>query len=144
MVDWNDRDSALTQLEIWYATANTRRSQMYDQALAMNIHAASSEWQEAFGHCREAFNKCQSAFNYMIGYIIGGERNYAILHWLDKFTIAEAEEFVLSWDDIIAAWAESPLEGRMFTVLSIDTMRKQIWDEPISSFELAGGGGFGL
>jgi len=67
---------------------------------------------------------------------------YNLPYFLEQYTGGNGDP--ISWEDIVAAWAEAPLEGRMFTVLSIDTMRKQIWNEPVSSFELAGGGGFGL
>jgi len=49
------------------------------------------------------------------------------------------DEYELTWEKIVAAWAEADTLGRLWTTLSIDFMRKEVWNEPVTDFALRSG-----
>lgn len=49
------------------------------------------------------------------------------------------EEYELTWEKIVAAWADADMLGRLWTTLSIDFMRKEVWNEPVTDFALRSG-----
>lgn len=49
------------------------------------------------------------------------------------------EEYELTWEKIVAAWADADSLGRLWTTLSIDFMRKEVWNEPVTDFALRSG-----
>jgi len=51
----------------------------------------------------------------------------------------DGDAYVLTWEKIVAAWANADVTGRLFTILSIDAMRTEIWDEPVSFFNMRKG-----
>jgi len=55
------------------------------------------------------------------------------------FMAAEFPEAEITWEKIVAAWADADTTGRLMTTLSIDFMRKEVWDESVSSFMLRSG-----
>lgn len=67
----------------------------------------------------------------------------ALANFLENFTIAEngepPPEYELTWQKIVAAWADADKLGRLWTTLSIDFMRKEVWDEPVTDFALRSG-----
>jgi len=67
--------------------------------------------------------------------------NTIVPYFLDNYTVetADGDPYELSWEKIVAAWADANTTGRLFTILSIDAMRKEIWNEPVTSFALAAG-----
>lgn len=51
----------------------------------------------------------------------------------------EFPEADITWQNIVAAWADADTFGRLWTTLSIDFMRKEVWNEPVTSFMLSKG-----
>jgi len=108
----------------------------------MNVHASAGEWAEAFYDCWNAFVDVTWTLSYLTGKISGYSSDYGILYFLNEFTIAEAEapeEFELTWEKIVTAWTNADKLGRLWTILSIDFMRKEVWNEPVTSFQMASG-----
>ncbi len=87
-----------------------------------------------------AFLHLSYAVRWMLNTESGYDPPQQIPYFLENYTIATAAEpDPMTWEDIVAAWSEAPVSGRLFTVLSIDAMRKEIWNEPVSSFDLQKG-----
>lgn len=61
---------------------------------------------------------------------------------LDSRPWLDGEDFELSWEDIVGAWREAPPIGRANTIVTIDAMRKEIWNEHIAFTDLAFPQGF--
>ena len=45
----------------------------------------------------------------------------------------------LNWQSIVGAWEDADMLGRLWTILSIDFMRKEVWLEPVTSFAMRSG-----
>lgn len=54
--------------------------------------------------------------------------------YLSEFWPPTGEE--LTWETIVTAWANASKTGRLYTVLTIDEMRKTVWNEEFTSFTL--------
>lgn len=100
-----------------------------------------------FGDCNVAFNaikaavaECIEAIEHSVGKSEGRKWNQLITDGI--YVAAELPESTITWDTIVTAWREAPLVGRASTVITIDAMRKQIWDEHVSFKDLAFPEGF--
>lgn len=46
----------------------------------------------------------------------------------------------LSYEDILSAWIAAPKLGRLMTVLTIDELRREVWDQEFTSYKIAPAG----
>lgn len=51
------------------------------------------------------------------------------------------EEYELTWEKIVNVWLTAPEDGKLFTILAIDSLRKDIWEKPVTWQALAGEAG---
>ena len=58
---------------------------------------------------------------------------------LVTFDDLEAIEYDLTWEKIVTAWSQADMTGRLWTILAIDFMRKEIWDQPVTTFAMKKG-----
>jgi len=68
-----------------------------------------------------------------------------LVNFLSNFTTEEngepPEEYELTWEKIVNVWLTAPDDGKLFTILAIDSLRKSIWDKPVTWQALAGEAG---
>lgn len=55
------------------------------------------------------------------------------------YMAAEFPEAEITWLSIVTAWAKADQEGRLWTTLSLDFMRKEVWNLPVTSFMMRTG-----
>lgn len=136
---WDTRDGALGRLKFYLDKAESYQEDIQGHVTFMLSHASAGEWNLAFQRCGDAFNEVINALNYLIARRSGEYRDFATTFFLETYTIAEAPEYELSWEKIVAAWADADTLGRLWTTLAIDFMRKEVWDEPVTDFQMRSG-----
>ena len=92
------------------------------------------------GVIAQACSEIIEAINLSVGRGAGRYFNQLITDGV--YIAAELPEAEVTWETIVLAWREAPLLGRASTVVSIDAMRKEIWNEHISFKDLAFPQGF--
>ncbi len=141
--DWTTRQKSLDRLIVKYGVADDQQGYAStDHNTAWGSYSGISD-----GTTRFVVQKTLEAQKHLITLLralINQENGYTpdtmLPYFLQEYTTdPDLVGGALDWTDIVAAWAEAPVTGRLFTILSIDSMRKQIWDEPVSSFDLAKG-----
>jgi len=123
-------DSAFADNRNQFAMIKTNRTNAYDAAAALWVHATASEWQDAFWDTKLAIQALAAAV-YLI--IDCGEAAWDQSHYYESFYWAAQSgglEYELTWQKIVACWAKDDFEGRFWTIAFIDRMRQLIWDEP--------------
>jgi len=64
---------------------------------------------------------------------------FSIPYFMQHYTVEDAgEEFELTWAKINAAWIDAPRMGRLQTVLTLDELRRSVWDDEFTYFKIAG------
>lgn len=68
-----------------------------------------------------------------------------LINFLENFT-AEGngdppDEYELTWEKIVNVWLTAPDDGKLFTILAVDSLRKDIWEKPVTWQALAGEAG---
>ncbi len=86
---------------------------------------------------KEAFRTIISAIKHVQG---DGEGHYSWSLIEDGFEWSQVPtEATIDWEAIVAAWADADRLGRLWTILSIDFMRKEVWNEPVTFFAMRAG-----
>ena len=136
---WDTRSGALGRLKYYLERAEDYQKDITGHVSFMNADAGAGQWQQAFSHAADAFNEIIFSLNYLIARKSSDYRDFSTTFFLETYTIAEAPEYELTWSKIVAAWADADTLGRLWTTLAIDYMRKEVWNEPVTTFEMAKG-----
>jgi len=143
MADWDSRETCLSYITTSY---NAAWSLYYYATSAIaslygNYNGCSDPVAVmCFGYTWTALSNMIMMLRKLIGHESAYDPEYAVPYFLSEYTTAEtAEEYELSWEKIVAAWADADTVGRLWTILSIDFMRKEVWDEPVTTFMMRSG-----
>ena len=143
MAIWDTKHLALNYLDdTIYAGADTKQAAAAPHVTLMKLKAGTGDFATAFAEAGKAFDDVRWAIQYLIGNVAGQPQAHAVPNYLDLFTCGKQdgeEEFTLTWEKIVAAWADAGPLGKLWTVLSIDDMRKKVWNESVSYFALSAG-----
>lgn len=77
------------------------------------------------------------AINKLLDYSSAYSPEFSPIYYVKQY--AGGTEYELTWEKIIEAWTKADDLGRLWTVLSIDFMRKESWNEPVTSFMMKSG-----
>ncbi len=143
MTDWGNRAEVLSKLATAYGEANVNRTTGFQNLVYCIDRSAFWNTKSYQDNLRIAISYLYNVVHDLLDPNGGMGQSYCLLAFLDYHTIAEAEDpEPLTWDMIVLAWREAPLLGRASTIVTIDAMRKQIWDKPISFKDIAFPEGF--
>ncbi len=74
----------------------------------------------------------------LIGTDFGLPYLYPLPHFLRNYTVEEAgEEYELTAAKIMSAWIDADNQTRLMTVLTIDELRREVWDQEFVSYRIA-------
>lgn len=123
-MDW-DRDILLNAVfSGWHGAWNETNNAFNDMTGVDWSPTTDAQIAHTFGHVRDVLNHLIDAFYSLLKQDIGVyPRWYALIGYLDLFT----EE--LTWKSIVTAWGDIEKPAMMWTVDTIDQMRKTIWHE---------------
>lgn len=66
--------------------------------------------------------------------------HFCVPYYLKHFTTEpNGDEFELTWQKIVAAWIDADIVGRVWTVATLDELRKEAWDQPFEGFGIKAG-----
>jgi len=137
MADWGTRAGTLTNIRDHLETAKEWQQQMATEMTWMMTKSDAGDWAGAFGFAWEAFNACRKALS-SIYYIKSADPlEFALTFFLETYTTESADESDLTWDKITAAWIDAPKDGRLMTVLTLDELRRSVWDYEFNYFKIA-------
>jgi len=134
-----DRDECLTQIRINHEQAQEFCEDILDDRDALYLYfpyITNAYIQGAFGQCANAMLHTVWALRAVFAYTYLDDVDSIIHYFLDQYTAAGGAE--LTWKSIIAAWIDANDVGRLWTILTIDELRKDVWDMPYTTFEIAG------
>lgn len=134
---WDTREGALGRLRWAREKAKDYQEAMAGDITAMSVHASAAEWAEAFIDCSYALQNCRWALSYLYHVKSADPLEFGDTFFLETYTIAEAAEFDLTWDKICGAWIDAPKAGRLTTVLTLDELRRSVWDYEFNYFKIA-------
>jgi len=100
----------------------------------MMVEANAGNWLLAFSRCRQAIDFVRSALSSIYYVKSADPLEFALTYFLETYTVADAGEFDLTWEKIIAAWDAADLKGWGRTILAIDEMRMTIFPKPLTEF----------
>ena len=144
-MSWKDsRTENLNKLIYNYDKAFDKAGAISNWRSSMLQSSGAEDWASAFSFCSYALNAINQSLDYLISWSSSSPDIFVLTYFLTNYTIAEAPEIDLTWEAIVAAWSEADRLGRLWTVLSIDSMRKEVWNEPVTSFMLKSGAAAGL
>jgi len=132
LANWNTLAAIYTQVDNYltddanvgyvtsWAGANQRLSILHNAIASLNTALLKmGPWQTYDGYLKTLLNRA--------AYI------------LDYEPWENGEEYELTWGKIVEAWTQADITGRLWTILAIDFMRKEIWDEPVTTFAMKKG-----
>jgi len=139
--DWSTQEDCQLSINYEYNQAQA----FYEEAWSTYGAFKASIGTETDPVTRAIFTKARYVFDNLIKVVYrliiensDYTPSYAVPYFLKHY--AGGVEYELTWEKIVAAWADADITGRIFTVASIDFMRQEIWNEPVTSFALAPGG----
>lgn len=95
-----------------------------------------ADWSAAILHCINAIQVGYNSLYWFAYKYDSGDPDYLLWYFLNNFTIAEAE---VTWKDIVSAWIDADITGRLWTVATIDELRKEVWNEPFEGLLIKAG-----
>lgn len=136
---------ALTEAELkvlvtaTYQRASTDWSLSWTDYGLMGVFSNSDTWVQLIGKLqsmRNAFRHLLDCVEHLHGYKFGEDPEgfMGLMMSVNYWWTGPAEE--LTWETIVTAWANASKTGRLYTVLTIDEMRKTVWNEEFTSFTL--------
>lgn len=134
MASWDTRAGTLTNIRDKYDDAKDAQQAMAGHMTSMSGYASTEEWALAFGQCWYALNEVRNALSKLYYVKSASPLEFALTYFLETYTIETAGEFDLTWEKIIAAWDAANLQGWGRTVLAIDQMRQEIFNQPMTKF----------
>lgn len=139
--DFSTKESCQLSINYEYNQARLFQEGFYTLIGDFNVARLSETdpiTKSLFKDVRDLFYEVNKVLYRLINYSSSYSPPYGVPCFL-KNHIAAGEEYVLSWEKIVAAWADADMLGRLWTTLSIDFMRKEVWDEPVTDFALRAG-----
>jgi len=137
MADWETRAGTLTNLRDGLENAKDYQQFVDNRTTFMMAEAGAGEWLAAFAFCNQAFEAVRSALSWIYYIKSPDPLEFAITYFLETYTTDAAAEYDLTWSKILAAWIDAPRDGRLQTVLTIDELRRSVWDDEFTYFKIA-------
>ncbi|KKN16539.1 hypothetical protein LCGC14_0974900 [marine sediment metagenome] len=118
-----------TRLTVIHANHDYVDGKLEDSGDAAQI----GNWLSAINHLINAVSVAYNSLDSFAYRYAAPEPEYMLWYYLKNFTIDVAE---LTAGMILTAWVEADKETRMFTVLTLDELRREAWNEPFTYFAI--------
>ena len=139
-VDWTKEDESLNHWTAEFRKVNDRIDDLLGHRIALFAAIALVEdgaTQAGLNNCAQAMWSIHLALKSLVIYDATEEYEFMPINYAVRHTGGDAYE--LTWEAIVAAWADADKLGQLWTVLAIDHMRKASWEQPVTDFSLAQG-----
>jgi len=140
---WGTRQDCLDYITSKYRGANTYSSPISGWLAMVNALRGGIDDPDAkacVNYLYAAACNMNMILRFLIGHEAGDDPDEAIPYFLLHYTTDPlAATYTLTWEKIVTAWTEADTFGRLYTTLTIDFMRKEVWNEPVTSFMMTSG-----
>jgi len=129
------RDALITAIWSDYNSARNSSDQAQTRHNAVDwTPATDTHWRATAPDIEYILQKLIDTVKSLIDFdLTDYTRWFAIPEYLNEYAAS------VTWESIVAAWSGADTLGRLWTTLSIDFMRKEVWNEPVTSFQLRSG-----
>lgn len=139
----NWEDKATCQQVMWTAAKYAKDTRNYYVSIQNAVWTCKNaiddtNAQAAVGYILNTLDILQWCMRYLGRYDSNYLPVYAFPYYLEHHCGGEPpEEYELTADKIIAAWIAAKKSVRLFTVLTLDELRREVWNERVEHFTIS-------
>jgi len=138
--DWTTRDKCIEDYENSLVVAQLSYEDWSAQASSTvaAINAISDATVQ--NACKKIYT--QSLYNhkgikYILNYWPAHDVDFNVPYFFKYYTPESQAE--ITWKTIVSAWIDADLTGRLWTIATIDELRKEVWNEPFEGLWIKAG-----
>lgn len=138
--DWTTRDKCIDDCEESYYWAEVSYNRVVNQ-LSSTVAAINAIEDGATKQaCTKLYtltNDLRKAVKYLIASWPEHDIDYNVPYFFKYYTSTGDVE--ITWKNIVSAWIDADLTGRLWTVATLDELRKEAWDQPFEGIYIKAG-----
>ncbi len=125
------RTDTITYLKLRYSQANDSIADAASWWWIANDWFMLNDEENALETLIESVEHLIESVVSLIGWGYFPDLGFGVPSFLDDYTIEE-----ITWEDMTSAMANASKEGRWWLIMSIDELRREVWDFEFTSFRI--------